>query len=581
MKERGFDTPVCRNAAEQRLRCFSNRISSPENPNLTSHENSTSQIGSHHMSHLIKQIIAKSRPTGFRGRGDKYLADIAADLHRLLLKTQGQYAHDTLVLDGAGAAELAAILTEFAEDMHADLGLWRSIESANQQWFGTPLPFLVEVGDTAPGLTTFDRRRVQHLLGTFFPWLIEDLLIASTHQDVRLLADVVSVYLTERFAKMPTDSGVKQFLSTDNRYGWDVKRKLLWLGRQSYLFRHFFADYLSEQADEENEIAGTDDFVCQQCTEWSGMGVIDVLAGALDLPEEDRATLRTWYERHAAYYRIISLQKVGNEVETLVARNIVNGEDYTIRLMTCLSPFVPGMVVFGSLTPWRGEWYWSGGQQTFRSVGEEMDAVIRLDMLQKSAKIAYRYCLPQVEKARELATHHHEQFVAHYGSDFIVFPDGLSAAAAEKKRLLAQWDAADPEKVAKALKAGNLTEPFVNFSYPPEILNHENGIGIFSTPIEGIELARDFVTVISGLQKKGIALTWAETDALCGFVTDYVCSPAFVQRLTAEHGAESIGAVFFQKKYPADFTLQVLLRRYKGAHFRRRYPAISLMGEGV
>lgn len=533
------------------------------------------------MSHLIKQIIAESRPVGFRGRGDKYLADIAAELHRLLLKTQQRYGYDTLVLGADDAAELAAILTEFAEDMHADIGLWRSIESANQRWFGTPLPFLVEVGDAAPEFTTFDRRRVQHLLGTIFPRFFEGVLMPSTHEDVRLLADVVSGYFTERFAKVPTDSGVKKFLSTDNRYGWDIKRKLLWLGRRSYLFRQFFVSYVGDEESEEQVLAKTDDFVCQECTEWSGMGVIDVLAGALDLPEGDCTTLRDWYERHLAYYRIISLQKSGDEVETLIALNIVNHEHYTIRLNVRVCPFEPGMLVFGSLTPWRGEWYWSGGQKFFRSITEETEAKVRLDMLQKSAKIAYRYCLPQLEKARELSKGHHERFVAYYDDVLVVFPDGLSAAAAEKKRLLAEWDSLSPAKLAHALKTGNTTEPFVDFSYPPEILEHENGIGIFSIPAEGIELARDFVDIISGLQKKGVDLTDAERDALCGFVTDYVCSPAFVQRLTAEHGVESIGAVFNYSKHPADFTLQVLLRRYKGAHFRRRYPSISLRGENV
>jgi hypothetical protein len=536
------------------------------------------------LSSLAKQIIAESRPAGLRGRGDKYLAEIASEIYRLVLKTQGRFRYDTLLLDKEGVSELAAVLTEFAEDIHASLGLWRTIESANQQWFGTPLPFLVEVGDAQPDLTPFDRRRVQHLMGTIYPCLFEGLLVSSTHHDVRILAEAVSEYLTERFVKVPADSGVKQFLSTDNRYGWDIKRKLLWLGRRSYLFRHFFAEYLGAQDSEESVIARTDDFVCQECTEWSGMGVIDVLAGALDISDEDRATLRLWYERHHAYYRVVSNQKSGDELDTIVARNVVNGENYTIRLNVRRDQsdsFAPGILIFGALTPWRGEWYWSGGQTKYQSVAEDLEPKLRLDMLQKSAKISYRYCLPQLEKAREFSKEQHDRFVAHYGDALVSFPDGLTAAASEKKRLMDEWSAASPERVALAMKAGNLTEPFVNFSYPPEILNHEGGICVFSDPVEGLEIVRDFVLLSSGLQKKGVELTRPEIDTLCGVITDTGCCPTFIHRLTAEHGAQSIGAVFFQKQHPADFTLQVLLRRYKGAYFRRRYPSISLLGEGV
>jgi hypothetical protein len=36
---------------------------------------------------------------------------------------------------------------------------------------------------------------------------------------------------------LPRDSGVARFLAGPNEFGWDIKRKLLWLGINSYLFR--------------------------------------------------------------------------------------------------------------------------------------------------------------------------------------------------------------------------------------------------------------------------------------------------------------------------------------------------------
>ena len=41
-------------------------------------------------------------------------------------------------------------------------------------------------------------------------------------------------------------------------------------------------------------------------------------------------------------------------------------------------------------------------------------------------------------------------------------------------------------------------------------------------------------------------------------------SPGFVRRLVEEHGSESIVAAFLLDKQNADYTLEYLLRRYKG-----------------
>jgi hypothetical protein len=63
---------------------------------------------------------------------------------------------------------------------------------------------------------------------------------------------------------------------------------VLWLGDQaeahlagtkSYLLRWFFANYVSEH-DEGATVGVTDDFICQESSGWSGLGAIDILAGA-------------------------------------------------------------------------------------------------------------------------------------------------------------------------------------------------------------------------------------------------------------------------------------------------------------
>jgi hypothetical protein len=290
------------------------------------------------------------------------------------------------------------VLVEFGEDVHADCGLWRSLENYNREFFGTPLP-LAATDPLASPPAPFDPRRLQHLLWTLWMETDPEGCPRPDHANLLHIAGGVGAFLAERFAGVPVTSGVKDFLGGPSQFGWEIKRKLVWLGSKSYLFRWFFADYVREH-NEGATVGITDDFICQQSSVWSGLGAIDILAGALDVPAEDRATLRTWYERHAAFYRVLSRQDRGPETEHIVVRNVVNSQPYTVRMNMPKCPFQPGMVVFGSLTPWRGEWYWSGEQRPYQNVPEQEEAGLRRELLERHPGIAYRYCPAEAAQAR-------------------------------------------------------------------------------------------------------------------------------------------------------------------------------------
>ena len=529
------------------------------------------------MSSAAKQIFLSARLPGFTGRGDKYLGDIAQDLRRVLWKTQASFAHPTCRLPDAAWSDVAVLLVEWAEDIHNDLGLWRSVEDHHIRCFGTPLP-LASIRSEA-GVRGFDPLRIQYFLWNLWPCFNQEVVLAPSHPDLRRLAEAAGRFLTERLAGVPQDSGLKHFLATPNDYGWDIKRKLLWMGINSYLFRFLFFKYLDDQ-ERDPDINTKDDFVCGHCTEWSGLGVIDVLAGALDLPETDRATLRTWHERHRSFFRVLAQHEEDGEVKFITARNMVNGQPYTIRMNAAAVPFQPGIVVYGALTPWRGEWYWSGQQETFGDMPESEEAKIRKEMLETASAVAYRYCPAEAEQALELTRKFHAEFIACHGGDLVSFPDGLSLAAAEQKRLQSKWAAADPKTVAQVIAERGLEHPRPRMTLPPEFLNHDRGIGAFSNPEEGVEFMLEFERVLAGLRKKGNGLTEDELSAVRGFMTSAVVSPAFVRRLVAEHGAESIVETFLIRDCPAELAIEFLLRRHKGHFYRKRYPSLSLLQRG-
>src|SRR3954449_8808680 len=188
----------------------------------------------------------KFRPEGFEGPVEDYLPGIQTALVRTLTGTQKDLTHDTLKLARPRLKTLAAILVEFAEDLHCGIGIWRSLEQYHREFFVTPLPLIQEAEADRPP-EEISPPRVRHLLWVLYPRMIPDLIIAPEHVDLLRVADVAAGFLQEQFAGLPRDSGVSQFLGTTDDYGWAVKRKLIWLGTQSYLFRIFFERYAEGQ----------------------------------------------------------------------------------------------------------------------------------------------------------------------------------------------------------------------------------------------------------------------------------------------------------------------------------------------
>ena len=87
------------------------------------------------------------RPDGYEGQGDSHLPKIVRRLRRVLAETQSRFAYNTLRLPTKALGDLAGILVDFAEDIHAGTGIWASYERYNVQFFGSALPITTEQGD--------------------------------------------------------------------------------------------------------------------------------------------------------------------------------------------------------------------------------------------------------------------------------------------------------------------------------------------------------------------------------------------------------------------------------------------------
>lgn len=511
------------------------------------------------------------RPNQSLGRGERVFVNIAKHLVSLLIQAQRSLKSEALQLSRRQCETLAPILVEFAEDLHQDIGIWRAIENYNFANFGTPLPCILqpnEVMDSAP----INPARVQYLLWTLYEELKPDLVLAPDHSDLEPLATAVAAFLQMRFASIDGDSGVKDFLATPNTYGWQVKRKLVWLGQHSYLFRLNCENYVQEHGGKA-DIPTLDDFICQETTGWSGLGVIDVLAALLPLSQEQRSTLRHWYERHLAYFRVLSVHEPFLEVV-----NVLNDKTYTVRVDENASYFQRVQMIFGALVPWDGVWYWSGLQRVFNAVTEDSLHQIRQEFSKRAPQVVYRYCESLAAKARDVISQHYQNFIDYYGNDLVIYPNGKALVEGMQKfqhHLLSQVPKEEAKRFLKKHRLSKLPAP--NIDLPPEFLNCDNGIGVYFNPQEGQELVPHFNGIISGFKKQGEQLTEPEEQGVRALIYGDAVSPNFVQRLVRDYGDSSIAAAFFIPPEPRQYYLEYLLRRYKGHFYRNRYPYVTLI----
>ena len=112
---------------------------------------------------------------------------------------------------------------------------------------------------------------------------------------------------------------------------------------------------------------------------------------------------------------------------------------------------------------------------------------------------------------------------------------------------------------------------------PKDLLEHTGGLGVFLNPDEGKEIMTHFASLVTGLERKGEALTEDQEYAIRGFFDANAVSPSFVKRVLDEYGDESAKTTFLLRGDLPSYWLDYLLRRHKGHFYRKRYPPLSVM----
>ena len=490
-------------------------------------------------------------------------------IQNALKVSQQNLEFDALKLNSSGRHKLAEAITEFVYDLQNGIGIWQTFELLNREFFGTPLPFVLAKNQKlkAPLINQY---RLHYFLWYKYEFLKSDLLISPEHADLEILAKELMLFINQHVRLRMKNSSIKAFLSTPNEWGWDVKRKLVWLGTQSFLFRD---DYLKFIGDEKAPgIEKTDNFICEATTRWSGLGAVDILVNVIDITPSQRNELWNWYEKHAAIYKILNVTD-----EFHYAENIISRENYVIRTNEIIYNMPAGTFVYGGLVPWNDEWYWSGAQINLgRSLDQEHLQKMKLE-LQRKSTVTYRYLKNLLQEAIEHTENYYNAFVDYFGDDLVVFPDGQTMQSALQDFSVKRFENISREERAEMQKKYGAQNPWGGFNLSQNLLKRQDGIAVYFERSEGIQMMTFFNDIQSGLEKKGEFLDADELAAIRGFITSINTSPDFVKKVIKGQAIRSVRQAFLIQHGSDDLLMSFLFRCYKGHYFRNYYPGMSII----
>ena len=510
------------------------------------------------------------RPQGIVQKDDERFVFLVDELFELIIQVSNNFQYDTLKLNHKKFEQLAHLLIEFFEDLHFDIGIWKAYEQFNEKTFGTKLPGIYLDSNENLENNIFSTARIQHFIWNRYGLFEPNLIFFQHHNDLKTLATELSAFISKSVNRFPKQSTIKQFLKFNNDDGYDVKKKLIWLGTKSYFFRENFSSYLIKH-NYKAEIPVIDDFINQQCTTWSGMGVIDILPEIILIPQGRKDDIKSWYERYASYYLIKSEQG-----KKIYAENIVNKKDYRIIDGGKPGEFKTGNVVFGSIVKYGTDWYWSGEQRRFDSFTNEQLEEIRKDFISTTSRIVYRYDKQLLEKAQKRNIEMYNEFVEYFGSDFIVFKNGLDYASKIQKMDSRNYEKLTDEEFQKFKIKHNLVNKSPNYNFPKGLVDSESEIAAFYNINEGMEILSEFNFTKSALNKKGSDLTEEDMEFICSLIEDTSISPAFIDKLFSLYGKKTVLKVYHLKE---ESDVDYLIHKYKGYYFRNRYPTLTLVDD--
>lgn len=524
----------------------------------------------------LVQYYKSYRPADYKDERldprEVFYIEVIEAIADLYLKIQRKFVHQTLVLKSDEVMKLAWRIAGYLEDVVNQVGIFKALTTKNQEIFGTPIPLFVR-DNKHFSPDTVSKQAVTYLVWDFFTETRENLILSPTHDDLQTIAGEIYGYLKKQIKNAPLGSKLKEFITlSGNKDGGFVKRRLIWLGLASYLFRFSASNYL---ADKEPDVSTVEDFLMEKTTKLSGFTALDIFVEIADLDEESKKELQKWEEPYMALYYVED--QTG---DYWTVKNLINKKDYKVwkdyGAPERVDPIKKGISCLGGIVPWKKEWRWSGEQVIYNSLAPENTSQIIKVLKNESPKMIYRYCEESRKKAFEYVKEEYDFFISHFKTNPVTFDSGYAM-----KDRLQQYDRAfnksKLEKMPKEEKKKfNLEDGVPPLDLPGPLLESTD-TAIFYVVDKGMNFLTGFREFLRALAKKGQDLTKDEEELIYGYVTDPVISYQLFHRIKKDYSFESVRCAFRVKEWNEERDLEFLLRRYKGRQYKEKFPDIKLV----
>jgi hypothetical protein len=490
----------------------------------------------------------------------------------LYLTRQRKFAHQTLVLKSDEAMKLSWRIAGYLEDVVNQVGIFKALTTKNREIFGTPIPlFVSEPKRFSPD--NINKQAVAYLVWDFFTETRENLILSPTHDDLQTISGEIYGYLKKQIKNTPPGSKLKEFITlSGNKDGGFVKRRLIWLGLDSYLFRFSAKNYL---AGKEKRISTIENFLMQKSTKLSGFTPLDVFVEMVDLNEESKKELQKWEEPYMALYYV---EDEAGDYWTV--KNMINQKDYKVwkdyGTSETADPIKKGIFCLGGIVPWQKEWRWSGEQAIYNSLDPENISQIIKVFKNESPKMIYRYCEESRKKVFELEKNEHDFFYSHFQTNPVTFNSGYTMRDRVKKYYQAFNKLKLRKMSKKEKKKYNLEDGVPPLDWPEPLLECPD-TAAFYVAGKGINFLTGFREFLKALDKKGQDLTKDDEEAIYGYVTESEVPYQLFHHLKKDYSFESVRCAFRIKEWNEERDLEFLLRRYKGEQYKEKFPHIKLV----
>lgn len=438
------------------------------------------------------------------------LIEAIADLY---LKRQKIFKYQTMRVKTDEAMQLAWRIAGYLEDVVNQVGIFKALTTKNREIFGTPIPLFVH-DNKHFSPDSINKQAITSLVWDFFTETRENLILSPTHNDLQTIAGEIYGYLKEKIKNAPRSSKLKEFITfSGNKNGGFIKRRLVWLGLASYLFRFSASNYL---ADKEKNVSTVEDFLMQMNTKLSGFTPLDIFVEIADLDDESKKELQKWEEPYMALYYVED--QTGDH---WIVKNMINQKYYKVwkdyGAPERVDPIKKGIFCLGGIVPWQKEWRWSGEQVIYTSLAPENISKIIKVLKNEYPKMIYRYCEEPRKKAFEYAKDEYDFFISYFKTNPVTF-------------------------------AG-----------------------------KGMNFLTDFREFLNTLAKEGQDLTKDDEEVIYGYITDPGVPYQLFQHLKKDYSFESVRFAFRIHEWNEERDLEFLLRRYKGKQYKEKFPDIKLV----